>query len=176
MDYRDAFAAHAFFIQFFANRLRVGDDLMRQSVRRFLQLDLGGSAHPACFAARRDANFYSGEKAGSHSKDVRVEIVSVQQIDFRSPQITNKLPKLHQGVWSIETLQRVAGYVAQIQLLDLRAQYTLGLQRCEKDLVLSAFVKPSNLVQRLALGAAFVEAVDEMENLWFQSFIGGGLM
>src|ERR1051325_5700270 len=164
MDYRDAFAANAFFIQFFANRLRVGDDLMRQSVRRFLQLDLGGSAHPACFAARRDANFYSGEKAGSHS------------IDFRSPQITNKLPKLHQGVWSIETLQRVAGYVAQIQLLDLRAQYTLGLQRCEKDLVLSAFVKPSNLVQRLALGAAFVEAVDEMENLWFQSFIGGGLM
>jgi len=144
---------------------------MRQSVSRSLQLNLGGRTHSARFSARGDANFYPGEKPGGHAKDVGVEIVSVQQIDFRFAQVSYKLPKLQSSVWTIETLQRVAGYFTEIQLLNLSAQHSIGLQRRQKDFVLSAFVKPANLVQRLALGAALVEAVDEMENSWFQSFI-----
>jgi hypothetical protein len=98
----------------------------------------------------------------------------VQHIDPGTTQVTDEPRKLSDRVRTVKTLQGIAGYFAEIQVLYFATKHTLRFQGRKRDFVLAALMQPARKVQRLPLGAAFVEAVYELKNAWFHNFIGRG--
>ena len=76
----------------------------------------------------------------------------------------NETPELANSIGSVETAQRIGRYFTEIQVVYLSPKHSSRFQGRQKDAVLPAFKQSSSQIQCLPLGAAFVEAVYELEN------------
>src|SRR6266571_3733948 len=141
---------------------------MGQRVGKALGFCLCLCTHSACLTARRDADRYARQRAGRHAKDVGIEIVCVQDIDFLGSQVAHKSPQLHYRVAIVKTVQRIRRDVIEVQVFDLGAEHALGIEAGKLNSEPIAFAQEASELDGLTLRSALMETVNQLKNNWFQ--------
>ena len=97
---------------------------LRVALRSLLRL----AAHSVGFSTRSNTHVDAGQKARGHAKDVRVEVMRVEQIDSRRAQVFGEAPKLRDGVQIVKTSQRIGRDGAETEAFDACSQHSVWFQ------------------------------------------------
>src|SRR2546425_8030135 len=93
----------------------------------------------------------------------------MNQVDFIRSQETHETAKLSGEVPIIKTGQWIFANFADAESICFDAQRTFVLQACQLHAAKSARLQETRELQRLALSTALLEAVDDVQNVRFQS-------
>src|SRR5712692_1845804 len=162
------FGGHAFPQQLCSHRFGICNNSMRQTKRAALQTFLRGSAKAVGLAfvgyARADASHCRRR----HSENICVKVVGVNYVDFILGQEARKPAQLRDEIPIIEAGERILGNFSEAESIRFAAQRSFVLQTREPHAATPALVQLSHQLKRLALAAALLEAVNHVQNVWFQ--------
>src|SRR5205085_827415 len=144
----------------------VRDDTIGQPERETLDALLHRSAKAVSLAFRGQTPRNAREIRADHSEDVCVEAVRVNYVDAILFYMANESAKLLQKIQIIEARQRVFVNFSNAKLFRVRSQRTSVLQAGEVHATVSAEMQLAQELQRLALAAALLEAVDDEKDVW----------
>src|SRR5438067_3210680 len=162
----DSLRIDAFANQHVLHDEAVRDDAIGQPEREALDVLLHRSAKAVSLAFRGQTAGHSGEIRADHSKDVRVKAVGVNYVDVILFDVSNEPAKLLRKVEIIKTCQRVFVNFSNAKLFRINSQRTSVLQTGEMHATVSTEMQLTQELQRLALAAALLEAVDDEKDVW----------
>ena len=114
------------------------------------------------FAARSDAYRNARDGRGSHTKNVRVEIVRMDHVNLVLFQKLREAAELASGVKIVKTIQSKFRNVVQTQSLEILEQHSLAIKCCNKDVASARFQQQSRELDRLSFGSALMETGYEL--------------
>jgi hypothetical protein len=117
------------------------------------------SAKTVGLAFRGDSGAHTREKRSGHAKDVGVEAVRMNDVDFFLSNEMNETTKLPDKVEIVEAVERVFVDLSDSQLIRLRAQRATILQTGEINATLSAVMQLTQKLHRLALAPTLLETI-----------------
>jgi hypothetical protein len=123
------------------------------------------------FTSGRYAHRHSRKGRPSHSKDVGVEVVSVNDVDIPLFQEAHKATQLCNGVSVIKAGKGKRGYFADSDLFRVRSQGPGSIEGCQPHAVKTTLMQKTRQLHTLPFRTTLMKTGNQFQNVMPQALL-----